>query len=53
MKWLYDDTGAYQGCTLTPEDFTELNVTNLPAPQYDEFTEQLYFINGAWEIRSI
>lgn len=53
MKWLYDDTGLYQGCTLTPDDFADLNKTDIPAPEFDEFTEVLYFVDGAWEIRTI
>ena len=51
MKWLYDETGAYQGCTNTPDAFADLNKTDIPAIPYDEFTEVLYFVDGAWEIR--
>lgn len=52
MKYMYDDTGAYQGCTLTPEDFPEMNFTDITTPVYDEFDEVLFFVDGAWEIRT-
>ena len=53
MYYLYDETGQYQGCTFTPADFPELNNTQIEPPYFDEFDEMIYFVDGAWEIRSI
>lgn len=53
MYFLYDDTGEFQGTTIRPQDFPELNTTTIAPPSYDEFDEQVYFIDGAWEIRTI
>jgi hypothetical protein len=53
MVYMYDNTGEYQGCTLTPEDFPELNHTDIAPPEYDEFDEQVFFTGGVWEIRSV
>lgn len=51
MYFLYDNNGEFQGATNTPEDFADLNYTDVEPIQYDEFSETIYFINGAWEIR--
>ena len=53
MYFLYDDTGEYQGATKTPEDFPNLNYTDIAPGEYDDFKELIFFINGAWEIRTI
>ena len=51
MKYLYDETGEYQGCTMAPAEFPELNYTDIAPPEYDEFDEVLFFVDGAWEVR--
>jgi len=53
MVYLYDNTGEYQGCTHTPEEHPELNYTEIQTIEYDEFTELLFFVDGAWEKRTI
>ena len=51
MVYLYDNTGAYQGCTKTPADFPDLNNTTIEPPQFDEFDETVVFVDGAWQIK--
>jgi|DEB0MinimDraft_10_1074344.scaffolds.fasta_scaffold159278_2 hypothetical protein len=52
--FLYDKiTGKDHGCTNRPELYPDLGTTVVEQPEYDEFTEECYFINGAWEIRNI
>ena len=53
MKYMYDSTGEYQGCTLTPGDFPDLSYTEIAPPEFDEFGEMVFFVDGAWEIRNI
>lgn len=49
------DTGRYCGCTANPEqyDVDVFGITNLTPPQFDEFSQMAFFVDGAWEIRSI
>jgi len=52
--FLYDtQTGKDMGCTSRPELYPNLGKTEIEQPEYDEFEQELYFINGAWEIRNI
>jgi len=53
MKYLYDDSGEYQGCTKTPDDFPSLNKTDSAPPEYNEFTQKVVYVDGAWEIRDV
>ena len=54
MKYLYDPTtGLYEGMTNTPEDFPTLSYTTVIPQDFDDIEEQLYFVDGAWEIREI
>ena len=48
--FLYDNNGDYQGCTLHVNEHLDLNYTTAEPPVYDEFTEKLKFIDGAWQI---
>ena len=47
------DTGIYCGCTANAEQYdTEVfGITTQTPPEYDEFTQQAYYVDGAWEIR--
>jgi len=49
------DTGRYCGCTATPHDYdTEIfGLTDQTPPEFDEFTQMAYWVDGAWEIRTI
>jgi len=56
MYFLYNnETKEFQGSTKTPEDFPELSYTDVEPDcgEWDEFEEHIFFIDGAWEIRTI
>lgn len=53
IYFLYDTSGHYEGCTDQPEQFPELNHTTTEPPEFDDFTETLYYVNDAWEKRSL
>ena len=53
MVYLYDNTGEYQGCTHAPQEHPELNYTETAPIEYDEFTQKVFYVDGAWEIREL
>lgn len=49
--FMYDITGNYVGCTTAPSEHPEFSSTNIQPPVYNEFTEKLMFISGAWHVQ--
>ena len=53
LTFLYDtQTGENQGTTLKPEQY-DCGKTTIEPPLFDPFEYQAYFIDGAWELRSL
>lgn len=51
--FMYDNNGNYVGCTTAPNEHPEFNSTPIEPPVYDEFTEKLVFVSGAWQVQPL
>lgn len=47
------DTKEFWGASRTPEQNPDCDHTDIAPPAYDELVEQIYFVDGAWEKRTI
>ena len=50
------DTGKYCGCTATPEDYDteQFGFTTETPPAFDDLANEMpFWVDGAWEIRTI